>query len=548
MQTRGALDTDSRMDGPTGAVAQNWRLLLIFNLYRLLLASSAAIIALLPHPPAPFGESSPLTFLVVSILYATVTIVSVETARRRAPGFEVQTSVYAFADIVLITLLMHASGGMASGLGLLLLISVASGGLLLTPRLSILFGALATLALLIEHAWPFLNGEIFPVDGLAQVGLLGFFLFATSGLFSMVAHRLRTTEALARRRGVDLANMGAVNELIIQRLQSGVLVCDRSGMVHRLNRTARDLLAVSGPQSARRSLRDLSPRLATQLETWNAQPANASCTIEGRPGVSLAARFAPIGQRQGDTGVVIFLDDVAVLHQQAQQVKLAALARLTASIAHEIRNPLGAIMQAAQLVAESPRLDPDDAQLVRIIEDQGRRMNTMVDNVLQLGRRDRMRPVRLGLRPWLRDFAKRYAEESGTPVEVFALEGAEAVACTDPGQLYQVVRNLCQNALRHSPEFAGTPVVRLRPGFDAEARPCLDVIDRGSGIPPEIVDNIFEPFFTTSARGTGLGLYVARQLCEGSGARLDYHPGDNGGSRFRITFMRAEECADHGTQ
>ncbi len=547
MQTGAALDTDSRMDGPTGTAAENWRLLRVINHYRLLLAGSAAAAALSGRSIPPLGESDPFLFLVVSALYAAVTIVGVETARRRAPGYETQTSVYAFADIVLITLLMHASGGMASGLGLLLLISVASGGLLLSPRLAILFGAVATVALLIEHAWPFLHGTRFPTEGLAQVGLLGFFLFATSGLFSMLARRLRATEALARRRGVDLANMGAVNELIIQRLQSGVLVCDRDGTAHRMNRMARDLLGVRGPDGAKRPLQELSPALAKELARWVAHPAPASHTLEVRPGVSLVARFTRIGQRHHDSGVLVFLDDIAALRHEAQQMKLAALARLAASMAHEIRNPLGAMMQAAQLLGESPELRPEDARLVKIIEDQGRRMNTMVDNVLQLGRRDRMRPVPLNLRPWLGDFVERYAEESGIPAGAFALEGSEAVACMDPGQLYQVLRNLCQNALRHSAPFEGETLVRLRSGFDFEARPVLDIVDRGSGVAAEIADNIFEPFFTTSARGTGLGLYVAKQLCEGNGARLDYHPREGGGSRFRITFTRAEECSDHGT-
>ncbi len=547
--TSRALDADSRVEGPS-ATAENWKLLRYFNLYRLSLAAGTVAIALLERPVPPFGETAPVLFLTVSLIYAAITLAGLETTGRRRPGFEIQTSLYAFADITLITLLMHASGGLASGLGLLLLFPVASSGLLLNTRLAIFFAALATVALFTEHFWSFLTGGRFALEGLLQVGLLGFFLFATAGLSQTLARRLRATEALARRRGIDLANMGLVNEFIIQKLSSGVLVCDHGGRVHHMNHTARELLGISAAPGGKRRLSELSPELAARFSEWlETRATGGSKTLSTRSGHTLLPRFASIGQRQQDSGALIFLEDTVVLKQQGQQFKLAALARLTASIAHEIRNPLGAIIQAAQLLAESPAPIPEEKRLAKIIEDQGRRMNGMIENILQLSRRDRIRPVRLRLRPWLEEFIGRFAEDNRTPRALFAIEAADEVsACMDPDQLYQVVHNLCQNAARHSPPFSGSALVVLTAGLDREARPFLDVIDRGSGIPPEIVDNIFDPFFTTAPRGSGLGLYVARQLSEGNGARLDYHPGENGGSRFRITFVRGEECLEYAEQ
>jgi two-component system sensor histidine kinase PilS (NtrC family) len=543
--TTRALDADSRLQGPPGA-AENWKLLQYFSLYRLLLAAGALAIALIGRPLHPFGETAPTLFLTASLIYFTITLAGLVTARRRWPDFETQTSLYAFADIVLLTLLMHASGGLASGLGLLLLISVANSGLLLPPRLAIFFAALASLVLLSEHFWSVLYGGRAPYESLAQVGLLGFFLFATAGLFHTLARRLRATEALARRRGIDLANLELVNEFVIQRLPSGVLVCDRNGQVHRMNRAACELLGQeSGP--ARQPLRTLSPPLAAQFDDWlRSRAPSREKPFSVRNGRTLLARFAAIGERQEDSGVLVLLEDSAVLQQQAQQVKLAALARLTASIAHEIRNPLGAVMQAAQLLAESPAPTPEEKRLVRIIEDQGRRMNEMIENVLQLARRDRIRPVRLALRPWLEGFTARFAEDARLPPAALAVEAADRLeACMDPDQLYQVVYNLCQNAVRHSPVYDGHALVALRAGVDRDRRPFLEVADRGSGVAPEIVDNIFEPFFTTAPKGSGLGLYLARQLCEGNGARLDYRPGENGGSCFRISFTPGEECPEH---
>jgi len=244
--------------------------------------------------------------------------------------------------------------------------------------------------------------------------------------------------------------------------------------------------------------------------------------------------------------VLVFLEDTAVLKQQAQQLKMAALARLTASIAHEIRNPLGAISHAAQLLDESSDKDAEETRLLRIIQDQSRRMNIIIENVTQLARRDKVNPVQLQLAPWIGEFIHQFTITGKHPPEMFQTLGVgNHAVCVDPEQLQQVVGNLCQNALRHSPAFSGQALIAFKTGHDKDNRPFLDTIDWGSGVPPEIVDNIFDPFFTTTPKGTGLGLYIARELCESNGARLEYFPGDKGvGSRFRVTFARAEECGE----
>jgi two-component system sensor histidine kinase PilS (NtrC family) len=255
-------------------------------------------------------------------------------------------------------------------------------------------------------------------------------------------------------------------------------------------------------------------------------------------------RFVLIGDKQ-DSGALIFLEDTAILRHQAQQLKMAALARLTASIAHEIRNPLGAITNAAQLLGESAATPTGEEQrLLRIIGDQSRRMNVIVENVMQLSRRDHVNPKRVALGAWLREFVSQFCDSVRMPTDAIAvLEESPVRVCMDVDQLYQVVGNLCQNAFRHSGAFSGERSVELRYGSDG-GDPYLDVVDWGSGITPEVADNIFDPFFTTTPKGTGLGLYIARELCEGNGGRLDYYPGEGVGSRFRITFSKAEHCAE----
>lgn len=543
-----------RTESRATAEAQNWKLLWFFDLYRLTIALSAALMALFAEKLSPFGKHSPGLFAAVAWIYLGVVVLSLIGHRLRRPDFESQVVVIGFADVTLLVLLMHASGGLQSGLVLLVLVAVAAISIMLDKRDTIFYAALATLATLLEHSWGSLTGQIANfsevAQGYPQVGVFGIGMFTVAFLSYTLASRLRATEDLAERRGVDLANLSHLNELIIQRMQMGVVVCDGEGNVRLTNQAAQKFLAGRSEADGNAPLSNLAPDLGIQLFQWfSGNPAERGRKMfTAQTGYSLLPRFVPLGESR-EAGVLIFLEDMAVLKQQASQLKMGALARLTASIAHEIRNPLGAISNAAQLLGESAKGESEESRLLKIIEEQSRRMNVIVQNVTQLARRDQVKPVRIELEPWLKEFAGQFAETGAIPREIFAQFCAPGLnTCVDPDQLHQVVANLCQNALRHSPPFTGTPLIKLQGGTDADGRPCLDVIDWGSGVPAEIMDSIFDPFFTTTPKGTGLGLYIARELCEGNGANLTYHPGDGGvGSRFRITFARAEDCAELGS-
>jgi len=542
--------TMSAADSQSAFTAENWRLLRSFNFYRLTIALAALVLAFFGEAIPPFGASGAHLFNVASLTYVGVALLSIAAMYRRWPDFETQATILAFVDIVLLTLLMHASQGLESGVGLLLLVAVAGASLMIGTRLTILFAALATISIGIEVNWGFLTGgewiaQRWSTDGYTQMGLLGIGLFATAGLTHLLAQRLHATEALAQQRGVDLANLAEVNDLIIQRMHSGVLVCDQHGNVRMLNKTARGFLGIPEGADKKTMLSELSPELAEQFRQWREKSTNAGRNIiRSRAGYALLPRFVPVGERRDDSGMLVFLEDTAVLKQQAQQLKMSALARLTASIAHEIRNPLGAISHAAQLLDESTNKGAEETRLLRIIQDQSRRMNTIIENVTQLARRDKVNLTKLHIAPWIGEFIHQFTLTGKHPSEMFQTLGVTNLAiCVDPEQLQQVVGNLCQNALRHSPAFSGQALIAFKTSLDQDSRPYLDVVDWGSGVPPEIVDNIFDPFFTTTPKGTGLGLYIARELCESNGARLEYFPGDKGvGSRFRVTFARAEEC------
>ena len=537
-------------DTLTALSNHNWKLLQYFNYYRLAISIAAVILPLTGSKVSPYGESSPTLFLFAGIIYAAVSLIASQTIRLRKPDFDTQATVLPFTDVTLIILLMHASRGIESGLGFLLLVALAGSSLLLGKRMTVFYASLATVGVLIEHAWiSITGGNIASADlEFPRVGLLGIGLFVTATFSYTLANRLRATEALAHRQEVDLANLANVNALIIQRMQSGVLACDRKGYIRMINKTARTFLGLTNSLNKKTSLNEIEHELHVQLNQWVANPAKRSRKLlRTRAGYILLPRFILLGENPNYYGILIFLEDTAILKQQAQQLKMAALARLTASIAHEIRNPLGAITNASQLLHESASKLGDEGRLLEIILEQARRMNVIVENITQLGHRDRVNPVRVPLFPWLQDFVQRYAETISIPPEALAVYCRENLTiCVDPDQLHQVVTNLCQNALRHSPRYSDALLIKLYASADGDGRPFLDVIDWGTGIPPEIMDNIFEPFFTTTPKGTGLGLYIARELCEGNGATLEYHPGEGGGCRFRITFAKAEECSELG--
>ena len=544
----------SKAEGQATVEAQNWKLLKYFNFYRLAIAIAASAIAVFIGKYPPFGEVHPGLFLSSSVVYAIISLTAVFSIHWRKPDYESQATLLSFSDVTLLTIVMHASGGLASGLGLMLVVAIAGTSLMLGKRLTIFYASLATIAVLLEHSWSWLTGaggaETEMMQGFPQVGLFGIGLYATAFFGYLLATRLRATEELAQRRGVDVANLTQLNELVIQRMQSGVVICDPQGNIRLINQSALKYLGIHNEAEKKSTLNEISPDLAIQLFQWLGSSAvNRGRKVFTSPvGYSLLPRFVALGDKNAVK--LIFLEDMAILKQQAQQLKMAALARLTASIAHEIRNPLGALTNAAQLLGEAMNTEnAEELRLVKIIEEQSKRMNVIVQNVTQLSRRDRINPVQLELDSWLEDFLRQYSETVSIPREAFVAQDIHDIeVCVDPDQLYQVISNLCQNALRHSPPFTGTPLIKFQGGRDGEDRPTVDVIDWGAGVNPDIADNIFDPFFTTTPKGTGLGLYIARELCEGNGASLNYHPGEGGvGSRFRVTFVRAEDCAELGT-
>ncbi|MDR2878200.1 MAG: ATPase [Chromatiales bacterium] len=504
----------------------------VLNYYRLALACLLVGLCLGGRLPTPLGSFDLALFEHVSGFYLMACILAALALHWRRPAIAHQVPIHVMVDILAITLLMHASGGIRSGLGMLLITSIAGGSLLMEGRTARLFAALATMAILTEQVYAELQGG--PATDYGQAGLLGASFFATAILAHTLAQRLRDSRALAERRGLDLADMAQLTEYIIQRMQTGILMLDDRPAVRLVNESARRLLNLPAA-SEQRLLDELCPALGARLRDWwdNAAQEPSALRVSDT-GAEVMPRFARLGSDHR-AGTLVFLEDMTAMAQQAQQLKLASLGRLAAGIAHEVRNPLGAISHASQLLAESPALDPatnrGDYRLVEIIQEHCARVNDIIENILQLGRGSRAQPEEMALRPWLEKFITEFASSERLPPPRigFEVEPPELSVHADPSQLRQIVWNLCHNGLRH-----GGSTLQLRAGINAE-QPWLDVIDDGPGVAPELLTQIFEPFFTSSAQGTGMGLYIARELCASNQARLHYIAGSAGGC-FRIVF------------
>jgi len=519
---------------------RTWRPLRFLNIYRFLLAALFVLLHHLELTPLPLGMADPQLFYHTSLAYLTFSLLAMYPLAQRQPRFMLQLASHILADVVFITLLMHASGGVASGVGMLLVVSVANGSMIAGGRAPLFFAALASIALLIEQGITELTHSATELN-YPLAGMLGITLFATAILAHVLARRARESEALARQRSVDLANMAQLTDYIIQHMQTGVMVVDPDYRVRLMNSAAWQL--IGSPMSpATVPLQQLSPALLQQLQDWKRDPGSATRPLHVADSpVELLTQFMSIGRQRRD-GTLIFLEDAATTTRQAQQLKLASLGRLTASIAHEIRNPLGAISHAAALLAESPELDSNDLRLTEIIHEQSQRINTIVENVLQLGRRGSSHYEEFSLQPWLEQFVSELQHSLPVAEGTLTLQVAPAGIGIhfDPSHLRQILTNLCQNGLRHAADAADEVKLQLRVGLIGEEHGYIDIIDSGPGISEEHRAHIFEPFFTTASNGTGLGLYLARELAVCNQAQLRYEPTDSGQSRFRLLFRTAK--------
>lgn len=536
-----SLRIDNLLQGGVDESDLTWRVLGTLNVFRMVLAVILLGLFFAGEDPRLFGDRYPALFSATAAGYMVFAIISALAIRQRWVTAGPQILAQVTVDIAAIVILMHSSGGISSGIGGLLVVFVGAGSMILPLQVPAFFAALATFAILGEQFFSQIGG-VSDTSNYSAAGMLSAIIFAISLAARPLARRIQFSEALARQRGVDLANLSELNQYIVQHLRESIVVVDADNRIRLINASAAQIIGAP-PDCHGGAIGAVSSDLADYISDWrrnDARESHTELTMNAEDeSARIKAHLAPLGKGHGRSGpILVFLEDARLMNARVQQSKLASLGRLSASIAHEIRNPVGAMSHAGQLLAESPGMTEDDLRLTEIIRTHAERVSHIIENILQLSRRESSRPEQFILQPWLQEFASEFTRtlelQEG---ELSVIAGDDSVEIRmDPTHLRQVMWNLCDNAVKYASETGGI-LVELQCGrTQRTGQPYLEVLDQGLGVDAATVDKIFEPFFTDRSGGTGLGLYISRELCELNRATLVYQAREGGGSIFRVVF------------
>ena len=529
---------------PQGVSLQNALLFRIYVAYRSMLSVVLLIILISPGTRQLVGMLNPALYATLATAYLASSALLLAALALQWRFNQRALFLVFLVDIVAIVLMADASGGMISGLPVLLVITVAAASVMIPNRtLATLIAAMSVLAILADTVWLIVRNNL-DLNGLFPAGLLGLLIFGVSLMVQFVAIRLGRAEELARSRASDLYNLQRLNEQIVQHMQTGILLITEAGGVRVMNKAASTMLSPDRPITMEqgRMLSHYSDDLAQQFLYWQeakqhrAQPFKVA---DDAPTVTAHFRELKSG---AERETLVFIEDYAPVTRYAQSLKLNSLGRLTASIAHEIRNPLGAISHAAQLLLESSDLSKSDQRLADIIQQHSKRVNRTVESVLQISRREPPKPEYILLSEWLPKFVGNYLDSGHEAAEITVECGyPDLLVEFDQENLQRVLCNLLDNALRHSKMASHKEVAGIEVNLDFTKHQCLiDVIDPGAGVPLQEQSKLFEPFHTTVTEGSGMGLFLCKELCEMNNADLYYRPTARGESCFRVALNQRD--------
>lgn len=513
-----------------------WHSISVFSFYRIIIAGIFVASHFVAENNQWWLNTNQNLSFKVALAYLLVGFVLAASTWVKWPPFNRQVTFQVIIDIGFIVALMFAGGGIKSGLGLLLVIVVTAASLISDGRLSLFYASVATVSLLLEQSYEIVSWNDHYND-YTHVVMLCLSCFATAWLAHTFAKRTHLSESLAEQRGIDLENMSQINALITQEMKDGVLIVDSELKLRHYNQQAERVLGTTLSSLNKNSIEELSPELAFILQSWmQNEPDNEAIRFSFLD-LEYRLRFMSIGANRYQ-GAIIFIEDWSLMQAQAQQNKLAALGQLTANMAHEIRNPLGAISHANQLLQEENLPASATKRLLEIISINVQRMDQMVKDISELNRRDNMHQEQIDLVDFVSEFHDHFCEVEKIPAHGFALHiGDQPIHILfDQRHLHQILWNLCRNGWRHSQQESASLTLFIYPSKD-NMSVVLQILDDGPGIPVEARLHIFEPFYTTVSTGTGLGLYIARELCEANGANIQYIAREKG-ALFSIKFKR----------
>jgi two-component system sensor histidine kinase PilS (NtrC family) len=546
----GAWEAESTMN----AFGRLWH---VFMTARIAIAAVLVILQVALHI---MGKSTLQNAMIVCLLYLFATVAVRYWASPRPPRgtFDAQWVSTIGVDVVTFSLLnfVQPSGINYTPLfALPVLLSSVLGPILLA------FGTAASVTLLLlANAWSSTlqgNGEF--NSSFLQAGLSGSGFFLVALLANQLAQRLAREEMRAQTSQATARMHIQVNELVIASLADGILVVDIHGMVRSANPAARRLLAaqdaVEPPPfslNAQAAWQPLSELLQRSFNTQLPQTADISLATPGLSARRLQVRSHLTALNDGiqESLCVIFLEDLREIEARLRIEKLAAMGRMSAAVAHEIRNPLAAISQANALLEEDLQ-DAGAHQLTTMIRQNAQRLAKIVDEVLDISRAQQQIPApqstRLVLDEATQDIASDWVRQNGACGRLhIALAADEAAVYFDTEHLRRLLINLLDNALRYA---STTPqAIQLSTQLVAPDQARLSVWSDGLPLEKSVQTHLFEPFFSSESRSSGLGLYICRELCERYGAQIAYQRVPSGGAEgneFFILFSAASQPLNH---
>jgi len=542
LQTRLKMSNESTLAQGTKLISARWNSFKLYNGYRILIAVTLLISDSVSKGEHWLQGENISLFSTIATGYLVFSVLAAIFTWFEMPSLETTLPVQMISDIIFILLLMHVQNASYSGMGLLLVIAVAAASLISDGRLALFYAAIATIGILLQQSFSsILNAD--PGNNYSTAIILSVACFAIAWLAHSLARRMQQSELLASQRGLDLQSLAQVNALITHKMNDGVLVVDHDLYIKHHNLQAEALLNLKSENWEEKSLNVIAPEIAKLLIEWfgekqdendNLTPNILKVNILSR---ELRISFLPISESRNE-GAVIFIEDWSQMQTQSHQVKLAALGRLTANIAHEIRNPLSSISHANQLMQEDEDTSPSNKRMLQIISDNVHRLDQIIKDVLELNRRDRTNQEIIQLENFITDFYNQFCAVENISANDFKLsiKATDATILFDRRHLNQILWNLCKNGWRHCQQNENS--LKLDVYTTHKSLIVIEITDDGEGIPEETSSHLFEPFFTTEKSGTGLGLYIGRELAEANGAILQYKPINNG-TKFMIQIKKA---------
>ena len=510
--------------------------LFVYLYYRIALSGVLLLMFITGLAPNAIGANSNDLYLYVSSGYFLIALASPFVFPARSlTGSQRRINALLIVDVVAQLILIHASDGMDSGLGYLLIITIAMVNIFVRGQLAYTYAALTSIALILDNVALHQNSSDLGRIMFAS-GTLGVLLFAITIALQYFTDKIRQTTAEAEIQALRIRNLQEIAQNIVTRMQTGVLVVDNDLNIELMNTSAKQMLDIPADSHVYNTHLASYRELLPVLKRWNTILQNQEATVlKLKQGFEIRVNVAHL-ETGGIPKNIVYLEDYSSVKQYAQQIKLASLGRLAARIAHEIRNPLGALSHASQLLAESESLQPIDKRMTEIIESNCDRVNEIIENTLALSRRKEPDLEEINLASWLPKFLSnaQYQQQQHIDVDI---KNDELLTRIDRTHLQQILSNLIDNGLFYSAQKNDKPWLKIEAGLQSsDAKPYIEVIDNGDGIAKGKVSEIFEPFYTTNKTGSGLGLYICKELAEINHATLHYSRKQDATTSFRIDF------------